>query len=77
MRTAAPGPAQNFKKRRYHGRTTMYIEQTVFFVINVINSKNRRKLSSEEASGLVGSLLGSSESEDNADPDYSSPSKKS
>ena len=50
-----------------------------FFVINVINSKNKRKSSSKEASELVGSLLGSSESKGNEyinGPDYSSSSKK-
>ena len=45
-------------------------------MINVINSKNKRKSSSKEASELVGSLSGSSEPEDNAGPDYSSPSNK-
>ena len=77
MRTAALGPARNFKKGRYHGGTTIYIERRVFFfVIKVINSKNKRKSSSNETSERVGSLLVSSEAEDNAGPDYSSPSKK-
>ena len=46
---------------------------------NVINIKNKRKSTSKKASELVGSLSGSSESEDNEDnngPDYSSHSKK-
>ena len=48
-------------------------------MINVINSKNKRKSSSKEASELVGSLSGLSESEGNEDnngPDSSSSSKK-
>ena len=43
------------------------------------NSKNKRKLSSKEASELVGSLLESPEAEvneNNTGPDYCSPSKK-
>ena len=56
-----------------------YILNGQFFVINVINSKNKRKSTSKEASEVVCSLSGTSESEDNEDnngPDYSSPSKK-
>ena len=78
MRTAAPAWHELSKKDAIMAELP-YILNGQFFVINLINSKNKRKSTSKEASELVGSLLGLSESEDNEDnngPNYSSPSKK-